>query len=324
MSLEIAEKLVNEIVEKRKQYLQNKIQRYPASNFRASDIPDCNRYMVYSVLDWQKKELHDEGLQAIFERGNIEERQVVQDLMAIGFNFVSQQTPIEIKNRQGEVICRGSIDGKIIYNKEAIPCEIKSMNMNTFNSLNSLDDFTKRPLHRKYLRQMQLYLFGNNEEAGIFILTNLQGHYKFIVVTLSMEECEWILQRLERNWEFVKKKEYPDPMGYNEKICGWCGFKHLCLPEIKNEGSQMIDNPALEEKLERREDLKILVEEYDEIDSSIKDLFRNVPQAFIGKTWQIISQKRTGTRIDTKALPEEIKKQYSVPTETVTVKILKL
>jgi CRISPR/Cas system-associated exonuclease Cas4 (RecB family) len=326
MSLEITEKLVNEIVERRKQYLLSKIKRYPVNNFRASDIPDCDRYMVHSILNWDERTLYDEWLQATFDRGNAEEKQVIIDLMTLGFEFIHQQMPFEIKNRASEVICRGHIDGKILWEGKAIPCEIKSMNINTFNSLNSIEDFTKKPLHRKYLRQMQLYLFGNNEEAGVFILTDLQGHYKFIVVILSYEECEWILKRLEKNWEFVKNREYPDRIEYSDKICGRCAFSHLCLPEVKHEGSQMIENEILEGKLERREELKKLADEYETLDDEIKEPFKKnrIPQAFVGTSWQITTKVSTGTRVDTKSMPDDIKKQYEVPTEKVVVQIINL
>lgn len=324
MTLENTEKLIDDIVIKRKAYLASKIKRYPSNNFRASNIGECDRSMVYDILDWDKKTMHDEGLQAIFDRGNDEERLVVRDLTELGFKFIHQQTPIEIKNREGDVICRGAIDGKMIYEKEAIPSEIKSTNMNTFNTIRSIDDLRKKPLHRRYLRQLQLYLYGNNAESGLFIFSNLQGSYKLIPVMLDLGECEKILQRLERNWEFVKKKEYPDRIDYNEQICGRCPFKHLCLPEVKHDGAQFIDNAELEAALERREELKPIVEEYDAIDEQVKSTFREIPQAFVGKSWQIDGKWRVMRRIDTKAIPDDIRAQYETETKTWMTKIIHL
>lgn len=324
MILDLTNKLIDEIKEKRKAYLLSKIERHPASNFRASNIGECDRQMVYSVLDWDKAELHDEGLQAIFERGNDEERLVTKELLNLGFNFIHQQTPIEIKNRKGELICRGSIDGKIPYQGIAVPTEIKSMNMNSFNQIRSLEDFQKRPLLRKYIRQMMLYLFGNNAEAGIFILSDLQGHYKIFPIILDLGECEYILQRLERNWESVKKKEYPDRIDYNEKICGRCAYSHLCLNDVENKGANFIDNKVLEEKLDRREELKEILEEYDAIDEEVKHAFQGIPEAFVGINWKITGKEVVTKRVDTKALPEEIKKQYTVESKSWRTSIIKL
>jgi len=324
MTLENTNKLIDDIIEKRKKYLQSKINRYPAKNFRASDIHECNRHMVHSILDWDKKQLYDEGLQAIFDRGNDEERLVVRDLAELGFNFIHQQTPIEIKNRAGEIICTGRIDGKIIHNGCVVAIEIKSMNMNTFNSLKSIDDFHKKPLHRKYLRQLQLYLYGNNEEAGIFMLSNLQGAYKLIPVILDYGTCEHILQRLEKCWEFVKKKEYPERMEYNESICGRCAYAHLCLPEVKNEGARFVDDDELEDRLERREQLKVAADEYDELDKDIKGRFKGYPQVFVGSSWQITGKESIVKRLDIPAIPDEIKAKFTIETPQWRCKIVKL
>ena len=314
-TLDITHELADQIILKRKEYLLAKIERYPASNFRASDIHECDRYMVYSILNWNEKSLHDEGLQAIFDRGNEEERRVIMDLQELGFTFLAQQNPIEIKNNKGEIICRGKIDGKILYQKIAIPCEIKSMNMNTFGAIRSIDDLQKKPLHRKYLRQMQLYLYGNNIDAGLFILTDLQGHYKLLVVELDFGECEQILRRLEKNWKAVQTKKYPEPIDYNKAICGRCPYAHICLQPISNDGAKMIDNPELEEKLVRREELKPYVDEYEAIDEEVKGTYKGKELVIIGTSWQITSKCQKGTRIDTKAMPDEIKNQYKVPSE---------
>jgi CRISPR/Cas system-associated exonuclease Cas4 (RecB family) len=324
MTLENTEKLIDEMMAKRKAHLAAKIQAYPASNFRASDIGECDRAMVYSVLDWNKKSLHDEGLQAIFDAGNKEEENVKARLgYDLGFKFIEQQRPFEIKSRSGEVMCRGHIDGKVLYNGEAIPIEIKSMDGNIFNSIKSLDDFHKKPLHRKYLRQMQLYLFGNGEEAGIFILSNFRTE-KLIPVVLDFGECEAILQRIERNWEYVKKKEYPERMEYNAAICGKCAFKHICLQEVKNEGAKFIDNPELEARLERRAEVETYADEYAALDKEIKETFKGIPEAYVGKAWQVVGKERVSVGVDTKAIPDEIKKQYPKVTKKWVTEIVKL
>jgi CRISPR/Cas system-associated exonuclease Cas4 (RecB family) len=324
MNLQITEKLIAEITKRRKEHLQSKIKRYRSANFRASNIGECDRQMVYSILEWDKSALYDEGLQAIFDRGNEEERLVVKELTELGFTFMHQQTPFEIKNRNGEVICVGHIDGKILYDNVGVPAEIKSMNMNTFNSIRSLEDFQKKPLHRKYLRQMQLYLYGNNAEAGIFILSDLQGHYKLIPVILDYGECEYILQRLERNWNAVKEKKLPDRIDYNEKICGKCAYSHICLKEFETDGARIIENKALEEKLNRREELEELVDEYDSLDSEVKDAFKNIPEVIIGADWRISGKEVITRRVDTKAIPDELKNQYIVETKSWKTSIIKL
>ena len=324
MSIEITNKLIDEIITRRKNYLTAQIKRTPVNNFRASDIGDCDRQMVYGILNWKEKAMHDEGLQAIFEAGNREEQAVKQRLgYQLGLEFIEQQTPFEIKYRSGETICRGHIDGKILFEGQAIPVEIKSMNENVFNSIRSLDDFQKKTIHRKYLRQMQLYLYGNNMESGIFILSNFRQE-KLIPVVLDYGECENILTRLEKNWKHIKDKTYPEKINYSESICGHCGFAHICLPNAENKGAKFIDNTVLEEKLNRREELKELKSEYENIDDEIKEIFQNIPEAFVGKNWRIIGSERKINRVNTKLLPDEIREKYSEEQISWIVKILKL
>jgi CRISPR/Cas system-associated exonuclease Cas4 (RecB family) len=325
MSYQNTIKLAEEIIEKRNNYLRDKIKIYPTTNFRASEIPDCDRQMVYSVLNWKDRKKHDEGLQAIFDAGNKEEASVKNRLgYELGFEFIQQQADFEIKNTKSEIMCRGHIDGKVLYHGEAIPIEIKSMDGNIFNSIHTLDDFKKRAIHRKYLRQMQLYLYGNNEEAGLFILSNFR-HDKILPVALDYGECEKILQRIERNWEFVKAGEYPDVPDFADcSGCERCGFNHICLPDIEHAKAMMIDSEEIESQLERRAELKSDADAYKELDEEIKERFKETDNVLIGTNWQVITKKSQSKRVDTKLIPDDIKKQYEVDSERTTVKIIDL
>jgi len=303
--VEVLNNLIGEMIEKRKATLLKKIVRYPKSHFIASDIHECDRYMVHSVLDWKDRIMHDEGLQAIFDAGNREEASVKARIAADGWDLIEQQTPFEIQSRDKKIMCRGKIDGKIVYKGRAIPCEIKSMDGNIFRGITSLDDFCKKPHLRKYLRQMQLYLFGNNSEAGLFILSNFRQE-KYIPVVLDYGECERILQKIERNWKMVEKKEYPDRTD-DCSLCQRCPFNHICLPSIKNEGTKIINNEELEKELDRREELSELSAEYDSIDKHIKEAFRGVPDALIGLKWRVIGKEIKGRHtIDEALIPPEM------------------
>lgn len=317
---EAAMALANDICDLRNNQLAEKNVRYIPKNFYASNIADCDRQMVYALLDWDKRALFTSEALAVMDAGVKEERNINIMLGQLGFETSKQQNPIQIKNRAGETICTGKIDGMIKYNGHFVPYEIKSMNDNTFRQISSLEDFQKQPWLRKYIRQLQLYLFGNGCEAGIFIISNFR-QLKIIPVYLDLGECEWILQKLERNWEMQKKREYPAPMEYSEKQCGYCPFKHVCLVEHKNEGAAMIDSPELIEKLERREALKPTADEYADLDSELKEPFKRqrLPEVFIGDKWLVKTKVSKSIGIDTKAIPAEIAKQYQKDTERVAV-----
>jgi CRISPR/Cas system-associated exonuclease Cas4 (RecB family) len=322
-TLEDAASLADHIVTKRTDVLKAKINRYPKRAFTCSDIHECDRYMIHSVLDWDKRELHDAGLQAIFDAGNKEEENVKNRIgYELGLEFVEAQSPFEIKNNLGEVIASGKIDGKILWHGKAVPVEIKSMNENSFNMINTLDDFKKKPLYRKYLRQMQLYLYGNSQEAGLFIISNFRTE-KIILVTLDYGECEYILSRLERLWEMKKKHQYPDPE-YKPELCDRCPFQSICLTDVDNKPADFINNEALEEMLERREQLIAAKKEYDDIDEQIKTTFKQIPHAFVGSSFEITGKEQVRKSYDTKAMPDDIKAPYAKETAFWITKIKKL
>jgi CRISPR/Cas system-associated exonuclease Cas4 (RecB family) len=322
-TLEETNGLIAHMIERRNNFLQSEISRYPKRAFTCSDIHECDRYMIHSLLDWDKRELHDTGLQAIFDAGKREEENVKQRLgYELGLEFVEQQSPFEIKNNLGEVIASGRIDGKILWEGKAIPVEIKSMNENSFNMINSLDDFKKKPLYRKYLRQMQLYLYGNNQQYGLFILSNFRTE-KIILVELDYGECEYILSRLERLWEMKKRGEYPEGT-YKPELCDRCPFATLCMTDVSNKPADMINNEELEEKLNRREELAPAAKEYADIDAEVKSVFKSIPHAFVGQSFEITGKEQIRKSVDTKAIPEEIRKQYEKESSCWITKIKKI
>src|SRR3990167_1506257 len=163
LSISAGEELATLIPQKRAEKLQTRITSWPRKNLIASDIGECDRYMAYSVLDWEKRQPHDTNLQARFDVGNQVEDSVIRELGDIGFKVVENQSPFEVKDKNGKTLVSGRIDGKILHNGRRVPFEVKSLNPNVFQQLNSIEDFDKKPWLRRYVRQMQVYLYANNE-----------------------------------------------------------------------------------------------------------------------------------------------------------------
>lgn len=320
--VELVNKLADEIVTKRKEQLRMNNKRWIPRNFYASNIGECTRQMVHSILDWDKRELADDGLLALFESGKKEETNIIKMLLDLGYEVVQQQNPIQIKNRKGEVICTGRIDGKIIYNGVPIPYEIKSMQDYSFQQLNSIEDFENSPLHRKYIKQLQLYMYGNEIEVGMFIISNFR-QIKVIPMTLNYELCELIIQQLEKAWDYVQRKEYPDPITYNPKICDWCQWEYICTKQTTNKPAEFIDNKELEAKIDRRFQLEAAAKEYKELDEQIKAPFKKngILNAFIGTKYEIIGRKQTRTTYNTMALDQAILDTIKEEKESIVYKV---
>lgn len=298
-----ADALADAITVRRREVLGRKITAYQRKNSILSDVHDCERYLCHAVLDWDKRPMHDTDLQARFDAGNMWEKQIVAELLTMGFDFQSSQLPITIKNRAGETIATGKIDGFVAWDGKKVPIEIKSMNPMVYDQIKTVDDFQKKPWLRKYTRQLMLYLFGQNQEFGLFIITNGLGSWKLLPLTLDFGECEALLQKLERVHEAIKKKTYLDRIPYDQGVCGRCPFAVQCLPDVVNSPADFIDNPALEADLTRHEELKPMAAEYDHLHDKIKETFKDVEKAVVGTRWMILNAPGKRTTYD---IPEEV------------------
>lgn len=280
----LASVLAVDITTRREQALRDRTSSYPRTNSILSDIGECDRQMVYAVTNWQDKKEISPELKARFEIGNVQEREVVNELRQMGYDLILQQEPVEIKNNKGEVIGRGKVDGHFKYHGIKIPVEIKSMHPQVFDNIDSLDDFKKKPYLRKYLRQMAMYLYGNNVEEGLFLLTNCLGLWKVFVVTLDFGEGEQILQRLERVHAHLKAKTLPDRIEYRDEICGKCDFAHICLPDVMRKELNVLNDEDLLANLQLREATRDAYSEYSRVDKKVKDFLKkhNVEKGVAG------------------------------------------
>lgn len=270
-SLTIADALAFDILERRKTtLLTERGQSYPRSNPILSDISDCDRQIAYGVTNWKDREEPDVELLARFEAGNVQEREITTKLIAMGYKVTLQQQPVEVKGRDGQLLARGKVDGFITYNTIKIPFEIKSMNPNVYNMVDAYEDFQRKPWLRKYPRQLQMYLLGNNCEFGLFILTDCLGHWKIIPVALSYEEGEAILQRLERVHQHLKTGTSPDRIDYRADICGQCPFAFICLPDVMRAQAIVLTDADTLTMLDEREKLKPAHSAYEEVDKTLK------------------------------------------------------
>lgn len=314
LNMSKAHELIDSIIEKRNKELGKKSELYPRKNPILSDIPDCDRQLVYGVLNWKERPPFDSHVAARLEAGNVQEREIVRELEGMGFRVILSQMPVEIKGRGGILLATGRIDGKIEFDGFRIPFEIKSMNPNIFNQVRSIEDFQKKPWLRKYVRQLMMYLFGNNAEQGIFICTDCLGAWKMFVLDLDLGECEHLLQRLERAYENIKAGTHPPRILYDQSICGKCPFASNCLQDIVNTPLEFIENAELEQTIDRHEELKPLASEYDELHDRIKGVFKGVEKAIIGGRWMVVNvpSARTTYELTEEAEAQilEIKKSF--------------
>jgi hypothetical protein len=274
-----------DILEKIRDAKRKKIKNYPCHVVRASEIGHpCERYLVYTVTRWQDKQIHDVGLQFVFEGGNVIEDMAVRDFEEAGFKVYRPEPDRAIAESKPAIT--GHIDIRVDFGdgQPVRTGEIKGLNKYDFDSLNTLQDFfnSKKVWIRKYPAQLMTYLYIKGEERGFFYLKSIPGFQpKLIWIDLDYEYMESLLKKTERIESYIANKVLPEQIN-DYSVCERCGFLQVCLPEIKANILDILDDSEIEQKLNRWEELKPLSKEYEEIDKEIKQSFSGKDKLMVG------------------------------------------
>ena len=334
--------LVKEIEQAREARLEAKIKVRKRMNHYPSGIPTCSRQGVYEFVAYEQKKLFDTKLQARFEEGNRQEDWVVQELMKlapqIGFRVVEQQVGLD-PQFSTRYRLSGQIDGKIEFevtpgdrrSTRRVPFEVKSMNPLFFDKVKTVEDLTHDAFLSKYYRQMQVYMRGTGETECVLIITDCLGHWRFIIVPRDEAEIKSILERLEymnmmidANQGVTDPEQWklPERIEYDEDVCGKCAFAHICLPDVLNKSRvRFADDKALENTVQRHEELKPYAAEFDKIHERLKEFCQDKKERLIVTGEFILEGKPTAGReklapesewaADELATFEKLKKKYT-------------
>lgn len=271
-----------------------KIKVYPRRSIWASQLGHpCLRYNQYALTRWQDQQTHDAGLQMVFDEGNLHEQAVLNTLREAGFRVRQSQRPLDEPVKRDGKRMKYNISGRLdteinhpLMGELWVPAEIKSMASHIWESIDTLDDLRNHKQHyiRGYIGQLNLYLLVMGKDLGLFIFKNKQsGALKFIWCPLDYQLGETLLHNAEDINQAVERIEadpanaesYLSPrIHFDEKICGRCAFNHICLPDAQFGGVELEVDEEIEAQLRKREELKPLVKEFEEIDEAIKGVFK--------------------------------------------------
>ena len=254
--------LLNEAVAKRRKIS-------PCHTNRASQLGHaCERFLVLLRTDWEKQQLYSTDLQARFDIGNLFERDILKQMLECGLDIIDLQRSFFDKTHN----ISGHIDGKIeLDTGEQIPFEIKSMATQIFNQINSLADFQKYSWTRKYIVQLQLYLYFTAKELGIFVLASLDGRKKEIEMEIDIDFIDGLLKKADRINKHVAEKTLPDYINDYAECKGCSLFGHCQPPMDFGPGAQIIDDEELIDLLEIREETKESQKQYNRAHDRIRE-----------------------------------------------------
>lgn len=250
--------------------------RFPKSSFSnwVSQLGHpCMRYLVYRRKNGEEAQRIDIFKAKLFEGGDLFELLARKRFERAGYRLVENQEYVTDKATK--------VVGKIDYMLETedgnkYPLEVKGISEWDFEKLNTVQDFYNSDKYyiRSYPAQLNLYLYLKEREIGFFYIINKKNlQDKLIPVTLDYEYTETLLKKAEIINEYAEGDGYPDRIEYDEFTCGECEFRHICLPEAIHEGKvDLKENEEMEKMLERRAELEPYKQEYEKLDSEIKEV----------------------------------------------------
>lgn len=306
------------IVEKILEAKQAKIKQWPVNANRASELGHpCLKYLVLLRTRWQERALYDARLQMIFDMGRAVEDMVFEDLREAGFTIVEQQRPFSWAKYQ----ITGSIDFKLSIDGKAYPTEVKSAAPHPFASINSVADMLKHKYlyMRKYPAQLTLYLLMDNKDEGLFLFKNKStGELKEIWMDLDYNFAESLVQKAEAINKYVAEGTLPEPMEYDEDICGDCGYQHICMPDRIGKEVEVTDDGELLELVTRYMELKPGAKEYDEVNDRINKLVQGREKILVGDYF--IEGKYITRKVY--HVPDDVKAKYADTSQSWQKKII--
>lgn len=248
----------------------------------------CERYLVFSRTRWSERQPHSPVTQLVFDGGNVIEDMAIRQLREAGFTVLEQQRSLEWPEYQ----LTGHIDGLLVADGEAHPFDVKSVNPNDWQRLNTMDDFLSSPRHwvRGWPAQLLLYLLMREMERGFLYLVNKMT-FEPKVVWFDLNEpraldlAEQTLQKLERVNRHVAEGTVPEPIDEPD-TCSRCPLYHICLPDLTRDAIRIEDDPEIEALLARRAELEAAHQEFRRIDKAVKERLQGTERAIIG-SWLI-------------------------------------
>lgn len=304
----------------------------PRTHIYASGYRDCARRMYLETLYADKLGEFDVDTLARFRRGRDRERDIILLLAESGryggFSVERTQEYVVLKHRRtAQPVITGRCDGFIhTQSGEKYPFEVKAWTPQISERVHCFEDILNNKWTRSSAHQILTYLYGTESPIGILVIDGL-ALPKLITVNLFdyLEQMENFVRTAEAIVDHINEGTEP-PYTDNAELCRECPlFGGLCNPPTISygEGLKIVTDEAIISQIERWQQLKPVVEEFEELDKVIKEQFRGCESAIAGR----FAIQGKWSSITTYNIPKEIKEQYKVTNEkgrfTLTIKEIK-
>lgn len=284
----------------------------------ASAWRECDRRMALEMTTPEAMKPFDAETLARFRRGDDRERDLLQDLARVGrdaepsFQVIGQQEAFELRDRKGRVAIKGKVDARLKLEgvDAAKPLEVKAWSPNVVQRIEKFEDLFENPWTRSGAHQLLAYLYGAGVPYG-FLLLDRSGLPMVLPVELEphLDRMEDFLGKAERALDAIDSETLPNFYTEDANECRRCPFYgSVCNPPLlAQNAAEVLTDPDLEVKLQRREEIKAIGKEYLDLDGEIKQRLRGIESGIAGP-FQIQGKWGKQSRLE---LPEPLKKQYT-------------
>lgn len=271
----------------------------------------CDRYLVWRHNRTKLERAPGPTLQSIFAEGRHHQPDIYRRLQEMGF-VLTQESDRPQQWKHGRAVLSGKADGRILgfrgerYRPPRL-LECKSMTDYKWQKIRTVDDIRHdpSPWTRGYYAQGVLSCFLEEVPFGVFVLKNKQtGLLKPIPFELDYTYAENLLRRIERLQPLVDDDVDPEPIPYDEMVCGGCGFKATCYPARDyGAGAKVLEDPMLLEEIDQVLELKAGHAEYEKRWKALKDRFAQAgihpgETALAGSEYEIICEGRPVGKVE--------------------------
>jgi len=285
----------------------------------ASNAYPCLRRIVYDMRGTPRPPWEPERL-ARMRTGNDKERDTKADMNQIGrdadppFRIVGDQQRFTVngheRNNASRLIVVGKIDGFIECNGLRAPLEIKNWASHIVSKIDTFPDLYLQPWTRSGAIQLLTYMYASDSPVGFMVLTQA-GLPKILPVSLEdhLDHIEAFLVMAERALDHFEAGTLPPYLEDDPNECARCPFfGSECNPPLVHEAATVLDDPALEAALKRRDELASAAKEFEAWDTDIKKRLRGVEAGVCGE-FLIRGKWSASSRVE---LPPDLKKQFTV------------
>jgi hypothetical protein len=258
----------------------------------ASGYEPCLRKLVLQMTQGDKILPFPTEVKAKFRRGKDRETNLKADLQLLGrnanprFEVIGQEKSFLLRDHKGRIAISGKVDLILDFGRgnPQVPCEIKDFASQLTDRIFTFDDVLRGKWTHKAARQTLCYLYGSGEPMGIIIFTR-PGLPKLIPVYLEehLDLVEEFLNKAEKALDHKEAGTLPDYI-QDASECKRCSFYgSVCQPPISSgEGAVILTDPELEQQLLRYLEIEPIGEEYESLDSAIKEQLRGVELGLAG------------------------------------------